>query len=168
MTEEEELYEVYRLTCVAIPTCKPRIRIDHPTLMFLRRHCTDDDLCWTVDRAVEQQRPVLIGTSSVEESNAVMASLRYWCVHMCMHVSAAWQQAAHSCCRDVRPIQAHMHMLLNLLGRLLSMFANAVLESAWRYSLSPSPESYFCIGFGWPCKYIAASSKMQRGIHSHA
>ena len=35
MTEEEELYEVYRLTCVAIPTCRPRIRIDEPPFMYL-------------------------------------------------------------------------------------------------------------------------------------
>ena len=77
-TEEEELYEVYGLSCVSIPTCRPRVRVDHPPIMYMLRGEADNHLCWTVLQAVQQRQPVLIGTSSVEESNAVLSSLKSW------------------------------------------------------------------------------------------
>lgn len=78
MTEEEELFEVYRLTCVSIPTCRPRIRQDWPATAFFRRPQADDAMAWAVQQAHAAQQPVLIGTSSVEESHAVLDRLTYW------------------------------------------------------------------------------------------
>ena len=36
VSEEEELYEVYGLPVTEVPTHRPRIRIDHPPIVFFR------------------------------------------------------------------------------------------------------------------------------------
>ena len=71
---------MYRLRCVEIPTCRPRIRRDHKPVTYLRRRQADLHLCSTVQEAVcWRNQPVLIGTSTVQESFAVLAELQLWC-----------------------------------------------------------------------------------------
>ena len=36
MSEEEELYEVYGLPVTEVPTHRPRIRTDHPPIVYFR------------------------------------------------------------------------------------------------------------------------------------
>lgn len=88
MTEQEELYEVYGLQCISIPTARPRIRVDAPPAMYLTRSEADDVISEEVQIARAAQQPVLIGTSSVEESNAVLRALKLrWEWRVCARTS---------------------------------------------------------------------------------
>uniref|UniRef100_A0A383VIS3 chloroplast protein-transporting ATPase n=1 Tax=Tetradesmus obliquus TaxID=3088 RepID=A0A383VIS3_TETOB len=74
-----EFYEIYGLRVVPIPTNKPPRRKDLP----LRLYYTEQDKLAYVVSVVEScwadGRPVLIGTSSVNESEAVLQVLQEWC-----------------------------------------------------------------------------------------
>lgn len=68
MTEADEILDLYGLQVVPIPTHKPRIRKDLPDVVFMThaaklRHIAED-----VKRINATGQPILIGTSSVEES----------------------------------------------------------------------------------------------------
>lgn len=72
--DAEEYREVYGLDVVAIPTHRPLIRSDetflHPTRDGKMRAILDE-----IERARARQQPVLIGASSIEESEAMAAVL---------------------------------------------------------------------------------------------
>jgi preprotein translocase subunit SecA len=71
MTEQEELYKIYGLEVVAIPTHRPMIRADEPDLVFQTENAKFTAL---IDEVAEMQsaaRPVLVGTVSVEKSEVL-------------------------------------------------------------------------------------------------
>ncbi|KAF8056768.1 secA [Scenedesmus sp. PABB004] len=74
-----EFYEIYGLRVVPIPTNKPPRRADLP----LRLYYTETDklayMVSVVESCWAEGRPVLIGTSSVNESEAVLDVLQGWC-----------------------------------------------------------------------------------------
>lgn len=76
-TESAEFYEVYNLSVSAVPPHKPSIRVDHtPTLLF-NSMGLNIMLCHLLHMARCQNRPVLIGTTSVEESERVCWMLQH-------------------------------------------------------------------------------------------
>ena len=75
MTEAEEFYDVYKLNVVQIPSRLPNRRRDHPARMFLFHEHKLVSIFIVVMQAYWQQRPVLIGTSSVDESEKIFRLL---------------------------------------------------------------------------------------------
>jgi len=71
----EELDEFYRLKVVIIPPDKPCIRVDHPDLIFASRKAKLAALVHEIRTQHATGRPVLIGTASVEESDALAREL---------------------------------------------------------------------------------------------
>jgi len=70
--EAQELSEAYNLTTIRIPPHRPNIRIDHKPRLFLYERGWQLAIMKELNRALKrQQRPVLIGTSSVEASQQV-------------------------------------------------------------------------------------------------
>ncbi|MDA1095894.1 MAG: preprotein translocase subunit SecA [Chloroflexi bacterium] len=67
-TEGEELFKIYRLDVVVIPTNRPTIRVDQSDLVYLTEAAKFNALADEVQDLHEQQRPVLIGTTSIETS----------------------------------------------------------------------------------------------------
>ncbi|EFJ41837.1 hypothetical protein VOLCADRAFT_98099 [Volvox carteri f. nagariensis] len=67
-----ELFELYGIKVVPVPTNRPSRRKDHPPRLFydkaVKMHC----LAVEVMQAAEAQRPVLIGTTTVQESELVL------------------------------------------------------------------------------------------------
>jgi preprotein translocase subunit SecA len=76
MTEAAELYSIYKLGVVPIPTNRPMIRKDQPDLVYRTEEAkfaaVVDDI---VERHAEGQ-PVLVGTVSVEKSEYLSDQLR--------------------------------------------------------------------------------------------
>lgn len=64
----EELYEFYKLPTVVIPPHKPCIRIDHPDLLFGNRQAKEKALVTEITKVHATGRPILVGTSSIAES----------------------------------------------------------------------------------------------------
>lgn len=67
-TEKEELMQVYGMNTVVIPTNKPIQRIDHTELIFSTKEAKKKSILTKIKELHKQGQPILIGTSSIEES----------------------------------------------------------------------------------------------------
>jgi preprotein translocase subunit SecA len=76
MTEAEEFIDIYNLPVVAIPTHRPVIRIDEEDEIHLSTNSKYKAILTVLKDARQKQQPVLIGTPSVEKSEALAAFLR--------------------------------------------------------------------------------------------
>lgn len=72
----EELATFYGLKVVPIPPNRPCVREDLPDLIFTHEDAKRHALIAEIRRANATRRPVLVGTSSVEESESLAAELR--------------------------------------------------------------------------------------------
>jgi len=75
-TEATEFYEIYKLDVVVIPTNVPVVRGDHNDVVFLSVKDKYDAIIDEVARFHDIGRPVLVGTTSVENSKDVSSSLK--------------------------------------------------------------------------------------------
>ena len=75
ITEAEEFYNVYKLNVVQVPSRLPNQRIDHEPVLFVDFATKLINIYVMATQAHSRQRPVLIGTSSVEESEAIQQVL---------------------------------------------------------------------------------------------
>jgi preprotein translocase subunit SecA len=72
----DELAGFYDLEVLVVPPNRPCIRIDHPDLIFTRREAKRRALLAEIEKVHRTGRPILVGTLSVEESEALAADLR--------------------------------------------------------------------------------------------
>lgn len=75
MTVADEIGDLYKLNVVPIPTHKPNVRINHNDLIFMRRPAKWKMLVEDVQRIHATGQPILIGTSSVDDSELLSAKL---------------------------------------------------------------------------------------------
>ncbi|MBR5720184.1 MAG: preprotein translocase subunit SecA [Bacteroidales bacterium] len=67
-TEAGEFWDIYKLDVVVIPTNKPVIRDDKEDLVYKTKNEKNRAVINDIQKLVEAGRPVLVGTTSVEES----------------------------------------------------------------------------------------------------
>ncbi|GAX81593.1 hypothetical protein CEUSTIGMA_g9021.t1 [Chlamydomonas eustigma] len=70
-----EFFELYKLKVVSVPTNKPSARLDLPPRLYFEPGSKYRYLVSVVHQCWAQQRPLLIGTTSVRESETVLAVL---------------------------------------------------------------------------------------------
>ncbi|MEN3009582.1 MAG: preprotein translocase subunit SecA, partial [Candidatus Bipolaricaulaceae bacterium] len=75
-TEEEEFKRIYGLDVVQIPTNRPMIRYHHPDVIFRTRKAKFEAVAEKVAELHRQGRPVLIGTTSIEDSEYLSQLLK--------------------------------------------------------------------------------------------
>ena len=75
-TEAEELFKVYKLEVTQIPTHRPMVRADHPDLVYKTEQGKWAAVVAEVKERNAHRQPVLIGTTSVEKSEALSQELR--------------------------------------------------------------------------------------------
>jgi preprotein translocase subunit SecA len=75
-TEAEELRRFYGLDVVVLPPNRPTGRVDRPPRIYARRAGRDRAVVAEIAAARRGGRPVLVGTASVRESEALAAALR--------------------------------------------------------------------------------------------
>ena len=68
MTEADEFHEIYGIGCVEIPTNVPVARIDHDDAVFRTLSEKNDAIAATVKEVQAKGQPVLVGTTSIENS----------------------------------------------------------------------------------------------------
>ncbi len=78
-TAAEELFELYDLGVVVIPTHQPMIRDDQPDRIFTHHAAKLDSLVAEIERTHATGRPVLVGTLSVAESEHLASLLSVPC-----------------------------------------------------------------------------------------
>ena len=71
-TEAEEFSEAYGVTVVRVPPHRPSRRVDSPTVVYVGVQGWEARVKGIVKTAISAGRPVLLGTSSVEESERVL------------------------------------------------------------------------------------------------
>jgi len=72
----EELHTFYQLKTVVIPPHKPNIRIDFPDEVFTHKDAKIKALIYEIKKYHANERPILVGTASVEESEELAAELK--------------------------------------------------------------------------------------------
>lgn len=75
-TEAYELQKIYGLEVVVIPTHRPMIRADKGDLVFLTAREKYDAIVKDIQDCVQRQQPVLVGTTSIENSERISMLLR--------------------------------------------------------------------------------------------
>jgi preprotein translocase subunit SecA len=75
-TEASEFYDIYKLDVVVIPTNKPMIRDDQDDQVFKTRREKYNAVIIEIEKMRAIQRPVLVGTTSVEVSETISRMLK--------------------------------------------------------------------------------------------
>ena len=75
ITEGTEFHEIYKLDVICIPTNVSVIRNDRDDLIFLSSKDKWNSICDEIKRMHDMGRPVLVGTTSVEKSEALSQML---------------------------------------------------------------------------------------------
>lgn len=75
-TEAGELWDIYKLDVVVIPTNRPILRKDHNDLVYKTKREKYNAVIEEIVRLVEEGRPVLVGTTSVEVSELLSRMLK--------------------------------------------------------------------------------------------
>ena len=76
MTEEGEFREIYTLDVIEIPTNKPMIRVDEPDVLFKTESAKFNAIIEQILECNAKGQPVLVGTISIEKSEALSAALK--------------------------------------------------------------------------------------------
>ena len=76
LTEEEEFLKIYRLEVVPIPTNEPLIRKDHADLIYQSEAAKWKAVADEIGDLHKQSRPVLVGTTSIENSEKLSGLLK--------------------------------------------------------------------------------------------
>jgi len=76
LTEELEFREIYSLDVVEIPTNKPMIRVDHPDAVYRSMEGKYNAIVRQVIECHEKGQPVLVGTVSIDKSEALSVRLK--------------------------------------------------------------------------------------------
>jgi preprotein translocase subunit SecA len=75
-TQASELKEIYTLEVEVIPTNRPVIRVDHPDVVFPNKQDKEEAVIDEIFATHSSGRPVLVGTTSVEESDRLSRRLQ--------------------------------------------------------------------------------------------
>ena len=75
-TEASEFWNIYKLDVVTIPTNKPVIRDDRDDLIYKTKREKYNAVIDEINRLVQEGRPVLVGTTSVEVSELLSRMLK--------------------------------------------------------------------------------------------
>lgn len=76
LTEEEEFKEIYGLDVVTIPTHLPMIRVDNPDVILRTKREKFTAVANEVEESHRSGQPVLVGTSSIENSELMSKLLK--------------------------------------------------------------------------------------------
>ncbi len=76
LTEENEFREIYNLDVVEIPTNKPMIRVDHSDAVYKNAEGKYRAIVAQVEACYAKGQPVLVGTVSIDKSEALSVRLR--------------------------------------------------------------------------------------------
>jgi preprotein translocase subunit SecA len=75
-TEAEEFFKIYKLEVVEVPTNKPSIRKDLPDQIYMNADAKWRAVANTIEELHQEDRPVLVGTTSIEKSEHLAELLR--------------------------------------------------------------------------------------------
>ena len=75
-TEAEELWKIYKLEVVAVPTNMPMIRTDHPDYIYKDQKAKFEAVVREIEKLHQSGQPVLVGTTDIDKSEILSEMLR--------------------------------------------------------------------------------------------
>lgn len=75
-TEAEELFKIYKLDVVVIPTNRPMIRNDNHDVIYKDEQAKFKAIATEIEKLNREEKPVLIGTVSIEKSELLSEQLK--------------------------------------------------------------------------------------------
>ena len=99
-TEAGELWNIYKLDVVVIPTNKPCIRKDHEDLVYKTKREKYNAVIDEIVKLVNANRPVLVGTTSVEISELLSRMLKIRGIKHNVLNAKLHQKRGRYCCRS--------------------------------------------------------------------
>ncbi len=75
-TEEDEFLKIYKLPVIVVPTNKPVRRVDHPDVIYKNKRAKYKAVGQFVEEIHAKGQPILIGTTSITQSEELSAILR--------------------------------------------------------------------------------------------
>ncbi|MCB9500995.1 MAG: preprotein translocase subunit SecA [Deferribacteres bacterium] len=75
-TESSEFWEIYKLDVVVIPTNRPISRVDHEDFVYRTKREKYNAVIAEIENLHNQRLPILVGTTSVEESETLSRMLK--------------------------------------------------------------------------------------------
>ncbi len=75
-TEEDEFLKIYKLPVIVVPTNKPVVRIDYPDVIYKTKRAKYKAVGKAVEEIHAKGQPVLIGTTSITQSEELSAILK--------------------------------------------------------------------------------------------
>ncbi|KAA3616421.1 MAG: preprotein translocase subunit SecA [Calditrichaeota bacterium] len=75
-TESSEFWEIYKLDVVVIPTNRPITRIDHEDFVYRTKREKYNAVIGEISDLHNRKRPILVGTTSVDESETLSRMLK--------------------------------------------------------------------------------------------
>ncbi|MBI4548232.1 MAG: preprotein translocase subunit SecA [Ignavibacteriae bacterium] len=75
-TEASEFFEIYKLDVIVVPTNKPMIRTDNDDVIYKTKREKYNAVIQEIQELRKQNRPVLVGTTSVEVSETLSRMLK--------------------------------------------------------------------------------------------
>ncbi len=75
-TEEDEFLKIYKLPVLVIPTNKPVVRVDYPDVIYKTKRAKYKAVVQAIGEAHQKGQPVLVGTTSIEQSEDLSRMLK--------------------------------------------------------------------------------------------
>ncbi len=146
-TEAYEFQQIYNLEVVVIPTNKPCIRINAPDVIYLTKDEKFGAIVEEIKECVAQQRPVLVGTISIENSELLSRILTQ---HKIKHqvLNAKYHEQEAEIVADAgRP--GAVTIATNMAGRGTDIVLGGHLDAEIRALPEPTPEKIQAIREQW-------------------
>ena len=129
-TEAYELQSIYGLEVVVIPTNKPMARKDNADLVFLTRQEKFDAIVVDIKERVAGGQPVLVGTTSIENSELISRELKKAGIDHEVLNAKQHEREAHIIEQAGRP--GHVTIATNMAGRGTDIVLGGNLEAELR------------------------------------
>jgi preprotein translocase subunit SecA len=114
-TEAYEFQSIYGLEVVVIPTHRPMVREDHADLVFLTKQQKFDAIVADIKERVAKGQPVLVGTTSIENSELISKELKKSGIHHEVLNAKQHEREAHIIAQAGRP--GAVTIATNMAGR---------------------------------------------------
>src|SRR5690554_2384292 len=160
-TEAFEFQHIYGLETVVIPTNRPMIRDDRPDLIFLTAEEKYEAIVKDIEECRAQQRPVLVGTISIESSELLSNLLKKRKIpHNVLNAKFHAQEAeivAHA------GLPGAVTIATNMAGRGTDVVSGGNLQAGLAKLTAPTPAQIEQVKAAWQPRHDAVSAA--GGLH---